>query len=256
MFLGKKGILPVFVLLFTIICLGAALFYLSESLENQKGVIGDKQLGVLKMYSDAQQDKIYSELLLEQNFEGFLVEFASDGVMYNDQITIDRYVYWKRGEINCYPNFESIKRDFSLFINDQLDDVEYSPEILFGNDGIMKVKMISSNDYNFEEDSLKVVYKPANDYNFESDIDIGLFNSIISDIEEIAFVVDECGNDNDCWADKANFYWEQDNNLFKVEVVSGIIETESFGEKEVILKAAVDFNEVNPLLGEDFICSV
>ena len=61
-------------------------------------------------------------------------------------------------------------------------------------------------------------------------------------VENFKDIVSLCGNDTSCWNNEATFYWEEHNNLFKVEIPSGII-TDAFGEEEVVvLSATVDFS--------------
>ena len=85
----------------------------------------------------------------------------------------------------------------------------------------------------------------------KSDYDFSLF---LENIDKVKNVVNECGSDNICWEEKAEFYWEEDNKVFKFELISGKI-ADAFGEKEVMLSAAVDFNDINLLAGDEFKCS-
>ena len=105
--------------------------------------------------------------------------------------------------------------------------------------------------YNVSGSNYEISYTPSTKIINESNYDFSLF---LENVDRVKDVVDECESDSLCWEEKADFYWEEDNKVFKFELISGKI-ADAFGEKEVMLSAAVDFNDINLLAGDEFKCS-
>ncbi len=248
MLLGKKGILPTLVMIFALISVGAAFFYLIDSGVDESASLGKLQVDILKLGYNAERDIIYNKYLLDQNIEDYFVEFAGLGGLFNEYKTDDGYSYWVRGEIGCYPSLDDLKKNFILFLGDKFNG-SYTFDVLF-EDGRSKIVLRTLKEYNVSGSYYNVSFKPDLERTVHSEID---FSKLYDSVEKVKEVVELCGADVDCWNTSANFSWFNHNNLFKVEIISGSV-TGAFGEKEVILKAAVDFDGANPLLGEEFKC--
>ena len=223
MFLGRKGILPTLVLVFTLIAIGSALFYSSEAVDNQKGEIGEVVLDLLDLENRLNNEAIYDKAYLKQSINGVVIEFAENGLNHN----------WNEE----YPSLDKIKENFALHLNNKLKR-EYDIGFVF-NSGITKLQMKGIKGYNYSTENYNIDTVNGRDFEFEFDYEFSLLSDSVEDLKD---VVTLCRKDTACWNREATFYWEEDNNLFKVEVPSGVI-TDAFGEKGVIiLDATVDFS--------------
>jgi hypothetical protein len=252
MFLNKRGLLPTLVLMFTLICFGAALFYFSEAMDNQKGYIGAAQADFSNLLVQAEADTIYSQHALDQRFGEMIINFAEGGAMFpNSPDAFDNTRYWEKGGIECYPDLQTIENNFVNFLNLVVIRGYYDFEIIFQQGGGMDLILKHNKEYNITGSNYNIEYLPSMEIVHKSDYDFSLF---LENIDKVKNVVNECGSDNICWEEKAEFYWEEDNKVFKFELISGKI-ADAFGEKEVMLSAAVDFNDINLLAGDEFKCS-
>ena len=252
MFLNKRGLLPTLVLMFTLICFGAALFYFGEAMDNQKGYIGAAQLDFSNILVESENSLIYDEQVLKQSFSDLIVEFADKGAMFpNAPSTFDNTRYWERGGIECYPSLNTLEENFILFLDGVMVKGDYDIDVIFKQGGGMLVELDSTKNYSASGTNYEINYVPAAKISYESDYDFSLF---LENIDKVKEIVSECGSDSVCWEEKSDFYWEEDNKVFKFKLISGKI-TDAFGEKEVILSAAVDFNDINLLAGDEFKCS-
>lgn len=250
--MNKKGILPTFVLLFTLACVTAAFFHFSNASENREGYVGEPQLGMIEVLFESKNDLIYDKQVIEQSFGDLVVEFAENGIIHNGDKTSDGYTYWYRGGIKCYPDINSLENNFIRLLNGKLKSDgrgNYNSDLIFeGNSIILNLK--SNKEYLSGGDDYSISYISGSEISSKYNYD---FNSFLEGVDEVQEIVLNCGADSGCWDMLADFYFEEHNNLFKLEITSPNV-TDVFGEKEVILKAAVDFNEINALLGEDFKC--
>jgi len=251
MFLNKKGILPTLVLMFTLLCFGAAIFYFGEAMDNQKGYIGQAQLDFSNVLVESENSLIYDEQVLKQSFGNLIVEFGERGGVNANSGTFDNFRYWEKGGVECYPNIIDLERNFIFFLDEGMVRGDYDIDLVFEQGGGMIVKLVSLKNYTVSGSNYEIKYIPDTEIIYESDYDFSLF---LENIDKVKAVVEECREDPMCWEEKSDFYWEEDNNLYKFKLVSGKI-TDAFGEKEVILSAAVDFNELNALTGDEFKCS-
>ena len=251
MFLDKKGILPTLVLMFTLLCFGAAIFFFSEAMDNQKGYVGQAQLDFSNALVESENSLIYDEQVLKQSFGDLVVDFASKGGVSDNSGTFDNFNYWEKGGVKCYPNVIDLERNFVLFLDNAMVKGDYDTDLVFKQGGGMEVKLTSLKNYTVSGSNYEIKYIPNAEIIYGSDYDFSLF---LENIDKVKAIVEECGEDLGCWGTKADFYWEEDNKLYKFKLVSGKI-TDAFGEKEVILNAAVDFNELNALTGDEFKCS-
>ncbi len=144
-----------------------------------------------------------------------------------------------------------MERNFVDYLNLEVVKGAYDLDVLFKQGGGMTVTLDSITPYNISGSNYKISYLPSTGVVYESDYDFNLF---LENIDEVKGIVSQCGSNNTCWDENAEFYWEEDNKVFKFKLISGKI-TDAFGEKEVILSAAVDFNDINQLAGDEFKCS-
>lgn len=252
MFLNKRGLLPTLVLMFTLICFGAALFYFGESMDNQKGYVGAAELDFSNVLVESESDLIYDQHAIKQRFSDIIINFAEGGVMFpNSPNAFDNTRYWEKGGIECYPSLDIIEKNFVKFLDNEVVRGVYDLDVIFNQGGGMKIILIPNIDYNISKGNYKISYLPTSKIIYDSDYDFSLF---LDNIDKVKYVVSECDSDSLCWEEKADFYWEEHNKVFKFELISGKI-ADAFGEKEVILNAAVDFNDINLLAGDEFKCS-
>jgi len=248
---SKKAILPSLILVVVLLWIGAALYFYNNAMENQKGYVGEAQLEIIDLTSQSISHIIYDEQVLKQNFSDLMVNFASVGGISGGK-SKEGYTYWKKGSFECYPDVDKLKKNFALFLSDNLNGLvlgTYSYDIIFENDGF-NVLMESNEKYNLKSGDYEVEYDPSLAvmvfYSYT-------FNSFLNNVSMVQKVVNDCGDDEGCWQKEAKFNWVKDNNLYKVELISDKLR-DAFGEKEVILKAAIDFNSINPLVDGDLKC--
>nr|MBA4405372.1 hypothetical protein [Nanoarchaeum sp.] len=248
--MNKKGIMPTLVLVFTLLCLGAFLFFSSEAAENQKGVIGASTVELINLDFQSKADAIYDEQIIKQNFANDFVTLMENGAYYKQSKTSDGYVYWKRDNINCFPNVELVNSNLIKSINSSLK-ASYDFDLNFDRTKII-LNLQNNKQYTSKQDNYEIKMKPKNGFSISYDYDI---DSVMNNVWKVERIVNLCGDDRNCWSDNADFVWKNEDKLYKVELPSDKI-VDAFGEKEVILKAAIDFEELNPLVGEVFECSV
>jgi hypothetical protein len=224
MFLGKKGILPTLILVFTLISFGTALFYSGEAVKNQKGEIGIVVQDLLAIENEYKTDIIYDKQDLKQSINYFI----------NDFIKNDLNSDW--GNTSLYPSLDEIKEKFAIYLNDNLKG-EYEIGFKFNSDATV-IDFNGIKEYSLLKDNYEINIIGEDESEFEFGYDL----SLLSDsVENLKYVVGLCDDDVSCWEEEADFHWEENNNLFKVEVPSGII-TDTFGEKEgIALSVTVDF---------------
>jgi len=252
MFLNKRGLLPTLVLMFTLICFGAALFYFGEAMDNQKGYVGTAELDFSKVLIQSESNLIYDQHAIEQRFSDVIINFAEGGAMFpNSPSAFDNTRYWEKGGIECYPNLDIIKNNFIKFLDNEVVRGDYDLNVIFNQGRGMKIILTPNIAYNISKENYMISYLPNSKIIYNSDYDFSLF---LENVDKVKYVVSECGSDSVCWEEKSEFYWEEHNKVFKFELISGKI-ADAFGEKEVILNAAVDFNDINLLAGDEFKCS-
>lgn len=248
--MNKKGIMPTLVLVFTILCLGAFLYFSSEAAENQKGVIGESTIELMNLDFQSKSNGIYDGQIIKQNFADDFVTLMENGGYYKQSKTSDGYVYWKRDNINCFPNVELIKSNLIKSVNSSLK-ASYYFDLTFDRNKII-LNLQNNKEYSSKKDNFDIKMKPKNSFSVSYDYDI---DSIMNGVWKVERIVNLCKDDKNCWSENADFVWKNEDKLYKVELPSDKI-VDAFGGKEVILKAAIDFEELNPLTGEVFECSV
>lgn len=248
--MNKKGILPVATLVFTLLCLSGFLYFGLEARDNQKEVVGASTIELMNLDFQAKSDAIYDEQIVKQKFSDNFVSLAENGGYYEQDKTSDGYVYWKRDKTNCFPTVELLKYNLIKYINSS-EKASYDFDLTFDKTKII-INMVNNKEYSNENDNYKIKMKPKNKVTISYDYNM---DSLMDNIWKVERIVNLCEDDRSCWVENANFVWKNDDKLYKVELTSDKI-VDAFGEKEVILKAAIDFEELNPLEGEVFECSV
>ncbi len=231
MFLGKKGILPTIVLVFTLISFGAALYYSSEAIDNQKGDVGAVVQDLLTLENEHKMTTIYDKHYLKQSINYFI----------NDFIENDLNPDWS--DTSLYPSLDEIKWKFAIYLSDNLKG-EYEAGFRFDSRSTI-VNLIEEKEYSLSRTNYNINMVGKDEFEFEFGYDF----SLLSDsVEDLKYVVDLCEGNVSCWEEEANFYWEENNNIFKVEVPSGNI-TDTFGGKEgITLNVTVGFLFDNSLI--------
>ena len=253
--MNKKGtLIPPLTVIFTIFAMGVALHYIGVADENQQDYIGEMQLDMINLFSIAENDLVYDKQVLKQSFGDSLIDFASSGGFFNGESTSDGYVYWRRGEVSCYPTLGSLEENFISYLNENLDfKGDYEIDFIFIGGG-MSVVLDPVKKYSIQDNNYEVNYTSTSNVVIDYDYN---FNSILNSVNSAQLVVSTCADDIVCWRREASFPFVVDNHnkVYKFDITSGSM-TDAFGEKEVILKAAVDFNELNPVVDGEFKCLV
>jgi hypothetical protein len=253
--MNKKGtLIPPLTLIFTIIAMGVALHYFLEANDNQEDYIGEMQLDMINLFSIAENNLIYDEQVLKQSFGDSLVDFADSGGFFNGKETSDGYTYWVFGEVSCYPTLDSLETNLGSYLTENLDfKGDYETDFIFVEGG-MSVVLDPVKKYSIGDNNYAVNYTPSSNILVDYDYNIGGLLEVISSVQLVAYL---CGDDVVCWEREASFPFVVDNHnkVYKFDITSGNM-TDAFGEKEVILRAAVDFNELNPVVDGEFKCLV
>ncbi|MBT4835248.1 hypothetical protein HON86_01355 [Candidatus Woesearchaeota archaeon] len=224
MFLGKKGILPTVVLVFTLISFGAALYYSSEAVENQKGDVGVVVQDLLALENEHKKNVIYDKYDLKQSINYFINNFIEN----------DLNSDWS--DTSLYPSLDEIKEKFAIYLSDNLKGT-YDTGFRFSS-GSTLVNLINTKEYSLSKTNYNINILGKDEFEFEFGYD---FSLLADSIENLKYVVDLCAGDKTCWEEESDFYWEENNNLFKVKIPSGFI-TDTFGEKEgIALDVTVGF---------------
>ena len=260
---GKKGLFTLYVFIYTILSIGVALFLISEVQDNLLvKSLGESQLALIESYEHGENKLFY----LDRQYAGkdhLSKFFELGGFSYNPLKSEEGYTLWARGlnygedYSECYPTYSSFKSEFGVFLWSELhknsDSLYYDYEINDLNSSF-EVIGISRNSIDIiilKNDSINMgtySIKPNVKFSVQYDID-----NFLEFVDEVKFIVDECRNNEICWESNANFWWENKGNLFMFESIPQIINTEK-GKKEVKIKAAVNFDEFNPLQGDTFPC--
>lgn len=245
--MNKKGILPMLVLVFTILCLGAFLYFSSEIVGNQKEVMGNGAIGLMQLDFNSKSDAIHDEQLIKQKFSERFVKLAEQGFVKQAK-TDDGYSYWRRDSIECYPNLEIVKVNLADSLKSGLKG-NYNFDFNMDRSKIV-LNLVNSKEYSKKIEKFDIKITPVNSFSVSYNYDI---DKVMNNIWKVERIANLCGDDRNCWSNNADFVWKREDKVYKVELVSDKI-VDAFGEKEVILKAAIDFEELNPLVGEVFEC--
>lgn len=199
MFLGKKGILPTLILVFTLISFGAALFYSNEAIENQKGEIGVVVQDLLDLENEHKNDVIYDKKDLDQSINDFT----------NDFIKTDLNSDWS--DTGAYPSLDEIKEKFAIYLNENLKG-EYEVGFKFDS-GATIIDFEGIKEYSLLKDNYEINIVGKDEFEFELGYDLSLLSVFV---ENLKYVVESCGEDVSCWEEEATFPWKLDNGLFEV----------------------------------------
>jgi hypothetical protein len=242
---GKKGLFTLYVLIYTILGIGVSMFHFVDYQEHvSTGYIGDVQFNLLDKYSSAENDLFYLDYSLSNSdaFFNLLKQGGFSGGSINSEYTL-----WKIDDMNCYPTRTSLLEEFSILLNSETG-INYSFQFDQKSDNLGIVGIPENNlIYNISKNEeiignysvAPIVYFTIN-YNFD---DFLMF------VDEIVSIVDNCENDVSCWSELANFAWESENDVFRFSSEEYLINTLQ-GDRTIKINAAVDFNEINPLLGD------
>ena len=255
--MNKKGLFTLYVLIYTILGIGISLMLFVNFQEHSSTkYLGDSQLNLIELYSEGESDLFYvTQLLSEIEIVSSLFE---NGGFYNDPNKMNgEYVLWKKNSSDCYPTLNLLDREFSIVFNKKLLNEGYSLdystkvinslsffEILFNSSKNLDYSIVNKENEEIGIYSLSPNFKILINYDL---------NNFFSFVEEVKSIVGLCQNDENCWESHATFEWENNGNLFMFESLPQLIQTVN-GEKEVKIKAAVDFEEINELVEGEFEC--
>ncbi len=254
---NKKGLFTLYVLIYTILGIGISLMLFVNFQEHSSTkYLGDSQLNLIELYSEGESDLFYvTQLLSDIEIVSSLFE---NGGFYNDPNKMNgEYVLWKKNSSDCYPTLNLLDREFSIVFNKKLLNEGYSLdystkvinslsffEILFNSSKNLDYSIVNKENEEIGIYSLSPNFKILINYDL---------NNFFSFVEEVKSIVGLCQNDENCWESHATFEWENNGNLFMFESLPQLIQTVN-GEKEVKIKAAVDFEEINELVEGEFEC--
>lgn len=255
--MNKKGLFTLYVLIYTILGIGISLMLFVNFQEHSSTkYLGDSQLNLIELYSEGESDLFYvTQLLSDIEIVSSLFE---NGGFYNDPNKMNgEYVLWKKNSSDCYPTLNLLDREFSIVFNKKLLNEGYSLdystkvinslsffEILFNSSKNLDYSIVNKENEEIGIYSLSPNFKILINYDL---------NNFFSFVEEVKSIVGLCQNDENCWESHATFEWENNGNLFMFESLPQLIQTVN-GEKEVKIKAAVDFEEINELVEGEFEC--
>ena len=255
--MNKKGLFTLYVLIYTILGIGISLMLFVNFQEHSSTkYLGDSQLNLIELYSEGESDLFYvTQLLSDIEIVSSLFE---NGGFYNDPNKMNgEYVLWKKNSSDCYPTLNLLDREFSIVFNKKLLNEGYSLdystkvinslsffEILFNSSKNLDYSIVNKENEEIGIYSLSPNFKILINYDL---------NNFFSFVEEVKSIVGLCQNDENCWESHATFEWENNGNLFMFESLPQLIQTVN-GEKEVKIKAAVDFVEINELVEGEFEC--
>jgi hypothetical protein len=239
--MNRKGVLSAYVFVFTFMAIGLALFLITQIGDDVVNALGRSQSELLDTYVGAEVDLFNDGRLIEYVWKDSLIGLGKTGGV--DTSSIGEYSYWKRGGESCFPDLEELESklaeiivlktegDYVLDVDSSNVVITYDKEYVGGADNT----------------SFTYYFNPVVEIGFDYDL-----NEFLDAIQTVEIIVSECGDDIACWDTKDVSYSVDDNNVFKVDVVSGIVK-DILGEEVVIVKGAIDF-DYNPLQDGEFEC--
>ena len=241
--MNKKGIMSLWVFVFTFISIGMALYLFADVSGDETRLIGDGHSRILSTYSNAEVDRFNDERKIGYAWKESILELGSKGGLPDGEFNGD-YVYWRKGSKECYPNLDILQENLVEVVSSKFNIEGY---VLKVDDNLVLL--------NYCRDYSETVGDIDFTYHFnpivEIEFDYGVSDLLIG-IDEVKSIVSECGVDVACWDSKDISYSIDDNNIFKVDVSSGTIK-DILGEEGVIIRGSIDF-DYNPLQDGEFEC--
>jgi len=226
--MNKRGILMVYVLIFTIIAVSLALTILFK-IENQKYSfeIGEVPTQVIRNYVLANEEEYFLKSQLEEKSEESVMKILNNAGLENP-VFVGEYILWKK-DIECFPNdWDKLK---SIIISDLGEGYDVSREedrlVVSANFPIIK---------QVEEETYNLVY--TKEFKENHVIEDFNFDKFISKVDKIKSVVDECGSLESCWnSESSGFSYKKEGNLFKISFTTPSL------EEDILIKIGIDFEE-------------
>lgn len=253
--MNKKGMLMVYLLVFTVIAVSYAIylnFTYFKDFDSDK--IGRVQNSLIENSNNLYEELYFQNEILKYVVDDSVIELGNKGG-FNEGERIDGYLLWYKGGNGCWPiNKDDLEGNYLIILDEKMkshsgyyfydvDEFKYHDYDFKVEEDLDKLKIISglnlSIDGNGNGFNTNGVYDNGLiyvlDYNFED------FVTKVKNVRDD--ILNDCSDDVDCWNDKKNsreWFKSLDVNgkVFKFELVSG-----SVGEKGVIVKGAVDFND-------------
>jgi len=228
MSMNKRGILMVYVLIFTILAVSLALTILFK-IENQKYTfeIGEVPTKVIRSYVLANEEEYFLKSQLEEKSKESIINLLNNAGLENP-VYSGEYILWKK-DIECFPN------DWNKLKSIIISDLGAGYDIFRNDEGLIveaKFPIVKKE----EDETYNLVY--TKEFNENYVIEGFNFDEFISKVDKIKSVVDECGNLESCWESKSSgFNYKKEGNLFKISFT-----TQSL-EKEISIKIGIDFEE-------------
>lgn len=271
--MNKKGMLMVYLFVFTLLAVGFA-FYIYSTFES---VSLEKKMGLTYSKMIENSDNAYEELYFQRKVLEYVADDAilelgmSGGKLEGD--LIDSYRVWYRDGNACWPNSDSLASNYIQLLNVKMkekageffyyvpdEDFDYSNIDLLTNeyidlpkhdynfkleDELDKINIVSELEFSIESFNERAGYEMTTisnkgfsyllDYNFDD------FLLKVKNIRDD--FVENCGDNIGCWEEKkSSRVWfknlDLNGKIYKFELVS-----DSIGGEEVIIRGAVDFNQ-------------
>ncbi|MBT4334558.1 hypothetical protein HOD61_01955 [archaeon] len=247
---GKKGLFTLYVLMYAVLGIGVSMFLFVDYHENIRiEYLGNSQLELIDAYTLAEKDFFFVDYSFKSaNSLRYLLERGgSSSLSHNKDFNL-----WKVGNLECYPTKEMLKKEFSALLNN-LTNINYS-FTYEDKENSFFVLAHSSDKLNYDilDNGTKIgTYSISPDVYFEVDYN---FDDFVNFVGEVVTVIDSCDGDISCWETSAEFEWEFKEDVFIFSSKEYAVDSIQ-GTEQIKIRAAVDFDELNPLQGEVFICN-
>ena len=226
--MNKRGILMVYVLIFTILAITLS-FSVLFKMEDEKHSfeIGEVPTEVVKSYFLINEEKYLLQSQMEKNTEKSIDNILNNAGLENP-VYSGEYVLWKK-DIECFPNdWDELKETISKGLGEGYSVIR-TDEGLIIEAKFDVIKSLEGKGYELTSSGSFEEHYLIEGFNFDS---------FISKVDKIKSVVDECGELESCWNSEASgFDYKKEGNLFKISFTTQGL------EEEMLIKVGIDFEE-------------
>ena len=196
--MNKKGIMSVWVFVFTLISIGVALYLFADvSGSDEERLIGDSHARLLSTYSNAEIDGFNDERRIGYAWKDSVLELGLKGGLPNGEFD-SGYVYWRKGSKECYPDLDVLQHNLATVVSSKIHNTDYDFSIA---DNLV----LATYDRDYYENvggvSFTYHFNPVVQLEFEYGV-----NDFLSGINAVESIVSECGDDTTCWDGKSVSY--------------------------------------------------
>jgi len=244
---NKKGFWTVSLLVMIILVLGCLTYFVLKDFDKLPKVsVGMNAIQLFDVYDEAENDLVYFDKSLEYSFSDSVNNLLENGGFFDiNSKKQDNYVLWKQDLYECYPTKEKLYENLGLYlnksVNSKLSKINYMFEYQFQISGDDKMSVIGIPNgkliYN------QILTNASVNYSVEPRLNLKVnynFNEVLNKVDGVKTIVDKCQENAACWQQNAGFSWKNNGKFFSFELDIGKI-GDVFGEKNLVLKGAVDF---------------